>query len=84
MFAAMGVLPRPGHLDGGREAYVPNMWVDEEHRGRVLSTRLTRELMGWCVANGMRRVRLQALEQGRRVYESLGFAVTSEMRREAP
>ena len=78
------LLPRPGHLDGGQEAYVLNVWVDEAHRGRGLATQLMREVMTWCAERGIRRVSLHASEQGRRVYERLGFTQTNEMRREIP
>jgi GNAT superfamily N-acetyltransferase len=78
------LLPRPRHLDGGEEAYVLNVWVDEGHRGHGLATRLMREVMAWCATRGIRRVSLHASEQGRRVYERLGFTATNEMRREIP
>ena len=78
------LLPRPKHLDGGEEAYVLNVWVDEAHRGRGVATLLMRELMGWCAARGIRRVSLHASDAGRRVYEKLGFTATNEMRRDLP
>ena len=76
------LLPRPKHLDGGEEAYVLNVWVDEAHRGRGVATLLMRELMEWCGTRGIRRVSLHASDAGRRVYEKLGFTATNELRRE--
>ena len=78
------LLPRPGHLDGGEEAYVLNVWVDEAHRGRGVATRLIREVIAWCASRGIRRVSLHASDAGRRVYERLGFTATNEMRRDVP
>ncbi len=78
------LLPRPGHLSGGHEAYVLNMWVDEAHRNRGLATRLMREVMEWCAAQSIRRVSLHASAQGHSVYERLGFTATNEMRLDLP
>ena len=78
------LLPRPRHLEGGQEAYVLNVWLDEAHLERGVATRLMRELMAWCEARGIRRVSLHASDAGRRVYERLGFTATNEMRREVP
>ena len=78
------LLPRPAHLEGGEEAYVLNVWVDEAHRGRGVATRLMHDLMGWCAARGVRRVSLHASEAGRRTYERLGFTPTNELRLDLP
>lgn len=72
-------LPRPGCLDGGREAYVLNVYTEPAHRRRGLARGLMQAALDWCHAAGITRVALHASDEGRRLYESLGFAATNEM-----
>ena len=37
-------------------------------------------IIGWCQREGFNRVTLHASDQGRRLYESLGFEPSNEMR----
>lgn len=76
------LLPRPGHPDGGVEAYVLNVYTDPPHRRRGLARRLMYEILAWCAAQGVQRVSLHASDEGRGLYESLGLAPTNEMRRD--
>ena len=78
------LLPRPGHADGGVEAYVLNVYTDPPHRRRGLARRLMDEILAWCDAEGVQRVSLHASDDGRGLYESLGFESTNEMRRDLP
>jgi len=76
------LLPRPGHPDGGVEAYVLNVYTDPPHRRRGLARRLMDEILAWCETKSVQRVGLHASDEGRGLYESLGFAATNEMRRD--
>jgi GNAT superfamily N-acetyltransferase len=76
------LLPRPGHLSGGREAYVLNVYTDPPHRRRGLARRLMETILAWCEAEGVHRVSLHASDDGRELYAALGFAATNEMRRD--
>lgn len=83
--AGVGVLPRflmprPGAPRGGREAYVLNVFTEESHRRRGLSTRLMREVLAWARRERFSLVTLHASKMGRPVYESLGFEDRTEMR----
>lgn len=76
------LLPRPGHPEGGSEAYVLNVYTEPAHRHRGLARRLMAAILGWCDAAGVSRVSLHASDDGRPLYVDLGFAPTNEMRRD--
>ncbi|MDX2171332.1 MAG: GNAT family N-acetyltransferase [Deltaproteobacteria bacterium] len=77
------LLPGPGHPDGGREAYVLNVYVEPAHRRHGLARRLMEEILAWSRTSGIRRVSLHASDAGRPLYLALGFTPTNELRREA-
>ena len=66
--------PRP------QRAWVVNMFTEVEHRRRGLARRLLETVLEWCRAEGMRFVYLHASDDGRPLYEGLGFTATNEMR----
>src|SRR4029453_5162531 len=72
-------LPRPGHNDGGVEAYVLNVYTDPAHRRRGLARALMAAILEWGRAQGLAKGPLAASEEGRPLYQSLGFTATNEM-----
>lgn len=74
------LMPRPGAPKGGLEAYVLNVFTEEGHRRRGLSSRLMREAIVWARRKRFSLVRLHASPMGRPVYEALGFEDRPEMR----
>lgn len=66
--------PRP------RRAWVVNMFTEKAHRRRGLARRLMEIMLEWCRAEGMGHLYLHASDEGRPLYESLGFEPTNEMR----
>ncbi|MDW3220109.1 MAG: GNAT family N-acetyltransferase [Acidimicrobiales bacterium] len=65
--------PRPEdlrHLD----AYIVNMHVDRDHRTRGVGRLLVDACMAECEAMGVRRFSLFTTEDGRPLYESVGFS----------
>jgi ribosomal protein S18 acetylase RimI-like enzyme len=64
----------------GRIGYILNVYVEPTWRGRGLARLLTRTCLDYLRSQGIRRVTLHASDEGRRLYESLGFAATREMR----
>jgi GNAT superfamily N-acetyltransferase len=74
------LLPRPGSLEGGEEAYILNVYTEPEHRRRGAARLLLRAMLAWCEERGAARVSLHTSDDGRRLYESLGFVATNEMR----
>jgi len=77
------LLPRPGYLDGGSEAYVLNVYTDPAHRRRGLGRRLMDAILAWCEVAQVSRVSLHASDDGRALYADLGFIATNEMRRDS-
>jgi GNAT superfamily N-acetyltransferase len=58
-----------------------NVFTEREHRRRGLARRLVTAALEWCAAQGIHVVILHSSDEGRPVYESLGFQPTNEMRR---
>jgi GNAT superfamily N-acetyltransferase len=78
------LLPRPRSgadgLELGPEAIVLNVYVEREWRRRGVAAVLMRALLDALAARGIGRVVLHASDEGRRLYERLGFVPTNEMR----
>jgi GNAT superfamily N-acetyltransferase len=72
--------PTPSCLRVGKWAHLVNVYVEREHRRRGLAQWLVTELLEWCRANAMDHVTLGASDEGRPLYESLGFVPTVDMR----
>ena len=70
-----------GQFDVSRyRAYILNVYTDPAYRRRGLAHQLVQTCTDWCYANGVHIVTLHASDQGRKVYEGLGFTPTNEMR----
>jgi GNAT superfamily N-acetyltransferase len=74
------LLPRPGSLSGGEEAYILNVYTEPPHRGRGVARMVMQAMLAWCEERGVARVSLHASDAGRPLYESLNFVATNEMR----
>jgi GNAT superfamily N-acetyltransferase len=61
------------------EATLAGIYVVPGHRRRGIAREVTLRAMEWCKAQGCVRIRLQASEAGRPLYESLGFRTFREM-----
>jgi len=61
---------------------VVNMYTEAEYRRRGLAKKLMKRMIDWCKGEGFGAVLLHASDQGRPLYESLGFEPTNEMRLE--
>lgn len=77
------LLPRPdplGHyLLVGSEGLVLNVYVDEGHRRRGIARRLMETLIAWAPGAGIARLVLHTSDDGRSLYEALGFRESNEM-----
>jgi GNAT superfamily N-acetyltransferase len=73
-FQSHPIDPRP------QRAWVVNMFTEPAHRHRGLARRLMGVMVDWCRADGMKMLYLHASDEGRPLYESLGFEPTNEMR----
>jgi GNAT superfamily N-acetyltransferase len=72
----------PPHMvgPGSRRANIINVYTEPDHRRRGLARMLMQTALDWCRENGICVVILHASTEGRRLYESLGFQPTNEMR----
>lgn len=57
-----------------------NVYVERDHRRRGIARSLMETMMAWCKSAGYAAVTLHASDDGRHLYESLGFVTTNEMR----
>jgi GNAT superfamily N-acetyltransferase len=73
------LLPRPGAIEGGVQALILNVYCEPEHRGRGLARALMAAMLEWCKRERIAKVVLHASQDGRPLYESLGFVQTNEM-----
>ena len=80
--AGIVVSPWPGSLGQRqpRRAMILNMYVERDHRRRGIARALMEAMIAWCRENGFVSVGLHASDQGRPLYEQLGFEPTNEMR----
>lgn len=69
----------PLNFDAKR-AWILNIFVEPPHRRKGLARRVAQHLIDWCRENGFQSVALHASEDGRELYEKLGFRGTNEMR----
>lgn len=76
--------PGPGCLKVGRWGHIVNVYTSPDHRRRGLARLVMNEMLQWCATNRLDLVTLTASEEGRPLYESLGFAETADMRLERP
>jgi GNAT superfamily N-acetyltransferase len=71
----------PGRLDPTpRRAWIHSLYIEPSFRSRGIGRRLTETMVTWCREQGFRWIYLHASEQGRPLYEALGFERSSEMR----
>lgn len=82
------ILPRPASAGGGvelgPEAIVLNVYVEPAWRRRGVADALMRTVLSALARLQIRRIVLHASDEGRGLYERLGFVPTNEMRFEPP
>jgi GNAT superfamily N-acetyltransferase len=62
-----------GAIDYGSFAYVGMMGVRRDRQGRGIGRRLLEALLAWMESRGIPCARLEATDEGRRLYRQLGF-----------
>jgi GNAT superfamily N-acetyltransferase len=72
----------PPHMigPGARRGNILNVYTEPHARRLGLARLLMETALAWCRDNGIRAVILHSSADGRRLYESLGFRSTNEMR----
>lgn len=63
-----------------RRVYILNMYTEPEYRKRGLAKMIVEAMICWCRVQGFGWVSLHASDDGRHLYETLGFKPTNEMR----
>ena len=63
-----------------RRPVIVNVYTDPAHRREGLARFLMQTMIAWCRSEGFGSVVLHASDQGRHLYETLGFVPTNEMR----
>jgi len=63
-----------------RRAWILNMYTEPAYRRHGIARRLVETMIEWCRVEGFQAVALHASKGGRRIYESMGFKPTNEMR----
>lgn len=81
------VLPHPGRapngdatISEGRHAIILNVFTEPEWRRRGIATLLMQRIIAWSREERLDRLVLHASDEGRALYERLGFTATNEMR----
>lgn len=76
------ISPWPGILGQSqpKRAMILNMYVEREYRRQGIARSLMSRMIAWCRESGFRSVGLHASDEGRPLYQSLGFKPTNEMR----
>ena len=72
--------PPNAEVDLGGRAYVMNVYVHPDQRGKGVARLLLERVLDECAARGVTQVSLHASEAGRPLYEKLGFKPTNEMK----
>ncbi len=63
-----------------RRAMILNMYVEKPYRRRGIARALMETMIDFCRREGFAHVGLHASDEGRPLYEKLGFKPTNEMR----
>jgi GNAT superfamily N-acetyltransferase len=75
------ISPWPAHPADlqARRATILNVYTERAYRRRGIARRLMLTMMEWLKTEGFRKVNLHASDEGRPLYESLGFEISNEM-----
>ncbi len=63
-----------------RRGYILNVYTEPQYRRRGLARRLMQLMLDHCRARGLAMAALNASDEGRPLYQSLGFKPTNDMR----
>jgi GNAT superfamily N-acetyltransferase len=76
------ISPWPGVLGQlqPKRVMILNLYVEREHRRQGVAKALMKRMIAWCRQNEFCSVALHASDDGRALYERLGFKPSNEMR----
>jgi GNAT superfamily N-acetyltransferase len=67
-------------ISDGRQGLIVNVFTEPEWRRRGLARLLMEEILAWSREKGLESLTLHASDDGRALYQQLGFIATDEMR----
>jgi GNAT superfamily N-acetyltransferase len=79
----LSTLPRPlgsSMLGEGRQGIIINVFTEPEWRRQGIATILIKEIVNWSKSEHLDWLTLHASDEGRAIYERLGFIANNEMR----
>jgi GNAT superfamily N-acetyltransferase len=77
------ILPRPVDvrtIGEGRQGVIVNVFTEPQWRRRGIARLLIKEILTWSKSEQIDRLVLHASDEGRSIYEKLGFVASNEMR----
>ena len=77
------ILPRPVNVSTigeGRQGTIVNVFTEPQWRQRGIAGLLIKEIIVWSKNEQIDRLALHASDEGRSIYERLGFIASNEMR----
>jgi GNAT superfamily N-acetyltransferase len=77
------ILPRPldvSTIGEGRQGTIVNVFTEPQWRQRGIAALLIKEIIIWSKNEQIDRLVLHASDEGRSIYERLGFVASNEMR----
>ncbi len=79
--AGLFLLEWPPHLRdvGGMRGYILNVWTNDDHRRKGIARRLMETVLSEARRRNIRVLTLHASDEGRQLYEKLGFRQSREM-----
>ncbi len=71
----------PGYSDQSAfRGYIFNVYTERDYRRKGLARRVVQAALDWCAVNGITRASLHYSDEGRTLYEAMGFEHNNEMR----
>lgn len=67
-----------------RRATILNVYTDPRYRRQGIARQLMQTMIDWCKRDGFARIYLHASNDGRHLYDTLGFKPGNEMKRKPP
>ncbi len=72
--------PANPHDPCTERAVILNVYTEQEFRRRGIARQVMETILDWIKAYGLKSMNLHASEEGRALYQKLGFSPTNEMR----
>ena len=78
----IAIVPWPGSpgFPATRRGWILSVYTEPGYRRRGIARRIMETIVEWCRAEGFAYVSLHASQDGRLLYEKMGFEATNEMR----